>query len=84
MSEDPKDVVLETVIPVPVHLGKQRRHARDVREVFAKFSQVFRSFRTFGDVLRHVRKRSDVFGIFRIFSTFFALVPNTGEACDEM
>ena len=36
------------------------------------------------DTFGSVPKRSDVFGIFQIFSTFSALVPSTGEANDEM
>ena len=39
------------------------------------------------DTFGYVRKRSEAFrrfGIFCIFSTFFALVPNTGEANEEM
>ena len=49
---------------------------------------------TFPDALGHVRKHSEVFGgvqtFWKIFETFrhvlnfFALVSNTGEACDEM
>ena len=57
---------------------KQRRHARDDREVFAKFSrsfrefsQVFRSFRRFGHVFGPVRTCLDVFGCHRTHSEAF-------------
>merc|ERR1712110_1058052 len=61
---------------------------------FRRFGNVFGPVRTFPDAFRHVRMRSEAFGSVRTFSEifenfrhfliFFALVPNTGEACDEM
>ena len=59
----------------------QRRHAQVAREVFAKFSQVFRSFgrvrdvfgpvRTFPDAFGRVRMRSGAFGSVCTFSEIF-------------
>ena len=55
---------------------------------------MFGPVQTFPDAFGHVRIRSEAFGSVRTFSeifvsfrnflNFFALVPNTGEACDEM
>ena len=71
-----------------------------IRKVFASFSKfrgfgdvlgpvetcldLFGPARMHSDNFGSVRKPSDVFGFFRSFSTFFALVPNTGEADGEM
>ena len=67
------------------------KFSRSFREVFAKFSQVFRSFRRFGDVLGpvrtysdafgHVRIRSEAFGSVRTFSEFFGFVQHFSRLC---
>ena len=57
------------------------------------FLNVFGPVRTFPDAFGYVQTHSEAFGSVRTFSNlflfltffeFFALVPNTGEACDEM
>ena len=54
---------------------KQRRHERDDREDFAKFSRSFAKFlqvfRSFGDVFGPVRTCSDAFGCHRMHSEAF-------------
>ena len=45
---------------------------------------LFEPARMHSDKFGHVQKWSEAFGILWIFSTFVALVPNTGEANDEM
>ena len=58
---------------------------------FRRFGDVLGPVWTYSDALGHVRIRSESLGSVRTFSeffgfflTFFALVPNTGEANDEM
>ena len=84
--------------PLPRQL-QQRRHARDIRKVFGfrKFFEMFvgsetcldlfglvRPFRMRSDKFGCALKRSEALGRFRNLRKLFALVPNTGEANDEM
>ena len=64
--------------------------SRSFRKLFEVFVGLETCWDPFGPARMHLdlsgyfRKRSDIFGTFGIFSTFFVLVPNTGEANDEM
>ena len=72
------------------HFAKFSRIFASFRS-FRRFGDVLGPVRTYSDAFGHVRIRWEAFGsvrtlsdFFDIFSIFFALVPNTGEANDEM
>ena len=74
--------------------SRENQRLREVFGIFSRFSYLLRHAGTCSDLLGCIRLRSDTFGSVRkrsdilefcqIFPTFFALVPNTGEANDEM